>query len=61
MQRLWLDLIQKITGVVCEDKKDVIVYLIHKALEIKALEKTKTIILQFSKEDIWSCIYKEQR
>lgn len=52
-------LIQKITGVVCQDKKNVIVYLIHQALN--QLEKTKTINLRVSKQDILRVSsYKEQ-
>lgn len=43
-------LIEKITGVLCEDKKDVIVYLIHQALN--QLEKTKSVTLRVSKPDM---------
>jgi flagellar assembly protein FliH len=43
-------LVEKITGVLCQDKKDTIVYLIHQAL--KQLERTQTVTLRVSKEDI---------
>lgn len=43
-------LVEKLTGVICENKKDVIVHLINKAL--KNLEKTSRIVLRVSKEDI---------
>lgn len=43
-------LVQKITGVLCEDKKDVIIYLIDNALN--NLESTKKIVLRVSKDDI---------
>lgn len=43
-------LVQKITGVLCEDKKDVITYLIDNALN--NLESTKKIVLRVSKDDI---------
>ena len=43
-------LIEKITGVLCSDKKDVIVYLIHQALN--QLEKTKSVNLRVSKADV---------
>lgn len=43
-------LVKKITGVVCENKKDVILYLIGNA--IKNLEKTKQIIIRVSKKDM---------
>lgn len=43
-------LVEKLTGVICENKKDVIVHLIEKAL--KNLKKTNKIVLRVSKEDI---------
>lgn len=43
-------LVEKITGVLCQDKKEIIVYLIHQALN--QLEKTKQITLRVSKEDM---------
>lgn len=43
-------LVQKITGVLCEDKKDVITYLIDNALN--NLESTKKIVLRVSRDDI---------
>lgn len=43
-------LIEKITGVICSDKKDVIVYLIHQALN--QLDKTKSVCLRVSKADV---------
>ncbi len=45
-------LIEKITGVVCQDKKEIIVYLIHQAMN--QLERTNSVILRVSKEDILS-------
>lgn len=47
---LVVGLVKKLTGVVCEDKKDVILYLIGNA--IKNLEKTKRISIRVSKEDM---------
>lgn len=43
-------LVEKLTGVICRDKKDIIVYLIDKALH--GIEKTKNITLHISKEDM---------
>lgn len=43
-------LVEKLTGVICENKKDVIVNLIDKAL--KNLEKTSRIVLRVSRDDI---------
>ncbi len=43
-------LIEKITGVLCQDKKEVIVYLIHQALN--QLEKTGQVTLRISKADM---------
>lgn len=43
-------LVEKLTGVICENKKDVIVHLIDKAL--KNLERTSRIVLRVSKDDI---------
>lgn len=43
-------LVEKLTGIICENKKDVIVHLIDQAL--RNLEKTSKIILRVSREDI---------
>ncbi len=43
-------LVKKITGVVCENKKEVILYLIGNA--VRNLEKTKQIIIRVSKKDM---------
>ncbi len=48
--KIMTGLIEKITGVICEDKKDVITYLIDNAL--KGLEKTSHITIHASKEDM---------
>lgn len=47
-------LVEKITGVVCRDKKDIIVYLIDNALHgnLQGAEKTKNITLHISKADM---------
>lgn len=45
-----IGLITKITGVVCEDKKDVIIYLIDNALH--NVSKSKEITIRVSKNDI---------
>lgn len=45
-------LVEKLTGVVCEDKKDTIVYLIDNALRGNSADKTKNITLHISKEDM---------
>lgn len=48
-------LVEKLTGVVCEDKKDIIIYLIDKALRgnvMNGMDKTKNITLHISKEDM---------
>lgn len=47
---IMISLINKITGILCEDKKDIIVYLIDNA--VNNLEKTKTINLRVSKVDV---------
>lgn len=47
---IMIALIGKITGVLCEDKKDIIVYLIDNA--VNNLEKTKSINLRVSKADM---------
>ena len=47
---LVVNLVRKLTGVVCEDKKDVILYLIGSALKNK--EKTNQIVIRVSKEDM---------
>ncbi len=47
---IMIDLIEKITGVVCKDKKDIIIYLIHQSLN--QLERTHQVTLRVSKEDI---------
>lgn len=43
-------LIHKITGILVEDKKDVLLYLIDQS--IRQLEKPKSIVLRVSKEDV---------
>lgn len=47
---LVVNLVRKLTGVVCEDKKDVILYLIGSALKNK--EKTNQIVIRVSKDDM---------
>lgn len=47
---LVVSLVKKLTGVICEDKKDIILYLIGNA--IKNLEKTGRISIRVSKEDM---------
>lgn len=52
---LVVNLVEKLTGVVCSDKKDVIIYLIDNALHTNVAngaEKTKNITLHISKEDM---------
>ena len=48
--QLVIDLIKKITGVLVEDKKDIIIYLIEKSLN--NIGKTKELQLRVSSEDI---------
>jgi flagellar assembly protein FliH len=50
MALLIADLVEKITGVVCDDKKDLIIYLIDNAL--KKLDRTKNINIHVSREDL---------
>lgn len=45
-----VSLVHKLTGVVCEDKKDVILYLIGNA--VKNLGKTKQMMIRVSKADM---------
>lgn len=48
-------LVEKLTGVVCKDKKDIIVYLIDNALHgnvTNSADKTKNITVHVSKEDM---------
>lgn len=47
---LTVNLIEKITGILCQDKKETIVYLIERA--VHNLEKPKQINLRVSKEDM---------
>lgn len=47
---LTAELVEKITGIVCEDKKEVILYLIERS--INHLERSKQITLRVSKEDM---------
>ena len=52
---LVMKLVEKLTGIVCTDKKDVIIYLIDNALRtnvVNGIEKTKNITLHISKEDM---------
>ncbi len=44
------DLVEKITGIACKEKQDVIVHLIRKALQ--NIEKPKQITLRVSKDDM---------
>lgn len=43
-------LIQKVTGILVEDKKDILLYLIDRS--IRQLEKPKSILLRVAKEDM---------
>lgn len=45
-----ISLVKKLTGVVCEDKKDVILYLIGSSL--RNMEKSSRVVLRVSKQDI---------
>ncbi|MDO4166826.1 MAG: FliH/SctL family protein [Eubacteriales bacterium] len=47
---LTAELVEKITGIVCQDKKDIILHLIQRA--VHNLEKPKQITLRVSKEDM---------
>ncbi len=47
---LTADLVEKITGIVCQDKKDIILHLIERA--VHNLEKPKQITLRVSKADM---------
>lgn len=47
---LTVNLIEKITGILCQDKKDTILYLIERA--VHNLERPKQINLRVSKEDM---------
>ncbi len=47
---LTVNLLEKITGILCQDKKDTILYLIERA--VHNLEKPKQINLRVSKEDM---------
>lgn len=47
---LVVSLVRKLTGVVCEDKKNVILYLIGNSM--KNLERTNKLVLRISKTDI---------
>ena len=47
---IMIDLIEKITGILCKDKKEIIIYLIHQSLN--QLERTHQVTLRVSKEDI---------
>lgn len=47
---IMIDLIEKITGIICKDKKEIIIYLIHQSLN--QLERTHQVTLRVSKEDI---------
>jgi len=52
-------LVEKLTGVICENKKDVIVHLIDNAL--KSIEKTTKIVIRVSKADIAAVSSKRDR
>lgn len=45
-----VSLVKKLTGIVCEDKKEIILYLIGSAL--RNMEKTSKLVLRVSKKDI---------
>ncbi len=47
---LVVSLVKKLTGVVCENKKDVILYLLGTSM--KNLQRTKTLIVRVSKNDM---------
>ena len=47
---IMIALIEKITGIICKDKKEIIIYLIHQSLN--QLERTHQVTLRVSKEDI---------
>lgn len=47
---LVVSLVRKLTGVICEDKKDVILYLIGNAIRNK--EKTTKMLIRVSKQDM---------
>lgn len=47
---LVVSLVRKLTGIVCEDKKDVILYLI--GCSLKNLERTDKIVIRVSKDDM---------
>ena len=47
---LTAELVEKITGIICQDKKEVILYLIERA--VNRLERSKQITLRVSKEDM---------
>lgn len=49
MAEIIAELVEKITGVVVEDKEDIILYLIHKAM--KNMDKAKEFSIRVSKED----------
>ncbi len=54
---IMISLIEKITGVVCEDKKDIIVYLIDNALY--KMDKTQKVTVRVSKEDMLFVVSKK--
>lgn len=45
-----ISLVKKLTGVICEDKRDVILYLIGNSL--RNMEKSSRVVLRVSKQDI---------
>lgn len=47
---IMIALIEKITGVLCQDKREIVIYLIHQALY--QLEKTSRVTLRVSKDDM---------
>ena len=53
-----ISLVEKVTGVVVENKKDVLIYLIDNAL--KGVSKSKRILLRVSKEDMLRVSAKKQ-
>ncbi|MBO5484173.1 MAG: hypothetical protein J5979_03055 [Lachnospiraceae bacterium] len=47
---IMIALIEKITGVLCQDNREIVIYLIHQALY--QLEKTSRVTLRVSKDDM---------
>lgn len=56
---LVISLVKKLTGVVCDNKKDVILYLLGTSM--KNLQRTKTLTVRVSKNDMGRVSSKNQR